>query len=56
MKSKHHKLSILRGCRIGPNAAIAAVKLDHSKISEFHTWEQADAALHWAVDRQVCRR
>ena len=23
-------------------------------INRFHTWEQADAALHWAVDRQVC--
>ena len=35
MDSKHHKLPVLRAeCCIGPNAAIAAVKADHSKISE----------------------
>jgi ABC transporter substrate binding protein len=35
IQSEHHKLPILRaGCCIGPNATIAAVKVDHSKISE----------------------
>jgi hypothetical protein len=35
MDSKHHKPSVLwAGCCIGPNAAIPAVKVDHSKISE----------------------
>ena len=35
MDSKHHKLSVLwASCCIGPNAAITAVKVDHSKISE----------------------
>ena len=35
MDSKHHKLPVLwASCCIGPNAAITAVKVDHSKISE----------------------
>jgi len=35
MDSEYHKLPILRAeCCIGPNAAKAAVKVDHSKISE----------------------
>jgi hypothetical protein len=35
MESEYHKLPVLRAeCCIGPNAAIAAVKADHSKISE----------------------
>jgi hypothetical protein len=35
MQSEHHKLPVLRAGRcIGPNATIAAVKVDHSKISE----------------------
>ena len=35
MESEYHKLPVLRAeCCIGPNAAIAAVKVDHSKISE----------------------
>jgi hypothetical protein len=35
MESEQHELPILRaGCCIGPSAAIAAVKMDHSKISE----------------------
>jgi len=34
MQSEYHELPILWAeCRIGPNAAIAAVKVDHSKIS-----------------------
>ena len=35
MQSEYHKLPVLRAeCCIGPNAAIPAVKVDHSKISE----------------------
>jgi hypothetical protein len=35
MQSEYHKLPVLRAeCCIGPNAAIAAVKVDHGKISE----------------------
>ena len=35
MDSEYHKLPILRAeCCIGPNAAIATVKVDYSKISE----------------------
>jgi hypothetical protein len=34
MQSEYHELPILWAeCCIGPNAAIAAVKVDHSKIS-----------------------
>ena len=35
MQSEHHKLPVLRAaCCVGPNATIAAVKVNHSKISE----------------------
>jgi hypothetical protein len=35
MESEQHELTILRAeCCIGPNSAITAAKLDHSKISE----------------------
>ena len=35
MQSEYHKLPVLRAeCCVGPNAAIAAVKMDHGKISE----------------------
>src|SRR5262245_3646552 len=35
MDSEYHKLPILRAeCCLGPNAAIATVKVDYSKISE----------------------
>ena len=35
MQSEHHKLPVLRAaCCVGPNAAIATVKVDHGKISE----------------------
>jgi hypothetical protein len=30
-------------------------RLHHQQFDRFHTREQADAALHWAVQRQVCR-
>ncbi|MGE5366182.1 MAG: hypothetical protein ACM3PO_02765 [Betaproteobacteria bacterium] len=35
MHPEYHKLPVLRAeCCIGPNAAIPAVKVDHSKVSE----------------------
>jgi hypothetical protein len=35
MNPEYHKLPVLRAeCCIGPKAAISAVKVDHSKISE----------------------
>jgi hypothetical protein len=30
-------------------------RVHHHQFDRFHTREQADAALHWAVQRQVCR-
>jgi hypothetical protein len=30
-------------------------RIHHHFFDRFRTREQADAALHWAVQRQVCR-
>jgi hypothetical protein len=30
-------------------------RIHRQQFDRFHTREQADAALHWAVQRQVCR-
>jgi hypothetical protein len=45
MESEYHKLPVLRAeCCIAPDAAIAAVKVDHSKISErWRRYAEADS-------------
>jgi hypothetical protein len=45
MEPEYHKLPVLRAeCRIAPDAAIAAVKVDHSKISErWRRYAEADS-------------
>jgi hypothetical protein len=45
MHSEYHKLPVLRAeCCIGPNAAIAAVKVDHSEIGErWRRYTEADS-------------